>query len=191
MPACPAGAGAPVTSENCPSRTFRPAPGGTPALPSPRAGGRPRCVPSSSAPSLWVREFALREDVEMAVETKARPHAAHTSDRLRIEFLFLDLITCTRYLGADRSLESELDIVREVLQATGAAVEVEVEVDRILVESAEQARALRFVSSPTVRVDGHDVALELRESLCGSEACGDRCGDQFTAATSTPIRRSR
>ena len=111
----------------------------------------------------------------MSVETKARPHADQTSDRLRIEFLFLDLTTCTRCLGADRSLESALDIVREVLQATG----VEVEVDKILVESAEQAWALRFVSSPTIRVDGHDVALELRESSCGSEACTDGCGDQI------------
>lgn len=111
----------------------------------------------------------------MAVETSARSHAAPTSDRLRIEFLFLDLTSCTRCLGADRSLESALDIVGEVLEATG----VEVEVDKILVESAEQARALRFVSSPTIRVDGRDVALELRESSCGSEACTDGCGDQI------------
>jgi hypothetical protein len=111
----------------------------------------------------------------MAVETSARSHAALTSDRLRIEFLFLDLTSCTRCLGADRSLESALDIVGEVLEATG----VEVEVDKILVESAEQARALRFVSSPTIRVDGRDVALELRESSCGSEACTDGCGDQI------------
>ena len=54
-----------------------------------------------------------------------------------------------------------------------------VEVNKALVESAEQARALRFVSSPTIRVDGRDVALELRESSCGSEACTDGCGDQI------------
>jgi hypothetical protein len=111
----------------------------------------------------------------MAVETDARAHAAQSSDRLRIEFLFLDLTKCTRCLGADRSLESAPDVVREVLQATA----VDVEVDKILVESAEQARALRFVSSPTVRVDGRDVALELRESSCGSEACSDGCGEQI------------
>jgi hypothetical protein len=111
----------------------------------------------------------------MAVETSAGSHAAPTSDGLRIEFLFLDLTSCTRCLGADRSLESALDIVGEVLEATG----VEVAVDKILVESAEQARALRFVSSPTIRVDGRDVALELRESSCGSEACTDGCGDQI------------
>ena len=111
----------------------------------------------------------------MAVETKARAHPAQTSDTLRIDFLFLDLTTCTRCLGADRSLASALEVVREVLEATG----VEVEVGKILVESAEQARALRFVSSPTIRVDGQDVALELRESSCGSEACTDGCGDQI------------
>ena len=111
----------------------------------------------------------------MAVDTTARPRAARTSDRLRIEFLFLDLTTCARCLGADRSLAAALEVVREVLEATGVGVEV----GKILVESAEHARALRFVSSPTIRVDGQDVALELRESSCGSEACTDGCGDQI------------
>jgi hypothetical protein len=111
----------------------------------------------------------------MVVETSALRLPAQSSDGLQIEFLFLDLTTCGRCLGADRSLESALDVVREALQATG----VELEVDKILVESAEQARALRFVSSPTIRVDGHDVALELRESSCGSEACSDGCGEQI------------
>jgi hypothetical protein len=111
----------------------------------------------------------------MVIETSARLDAAQTSDRLRIEFLFLDLTTCTRCLAADQALESALDVVREVLQATG----VRVEVDKVLVESEEQARALGFVSSPTIRVNGDDVALELRESSCGSEACTDGCGDQI------------
>jgi hypothetical protein len=111
----------------------------------------------------------------MVIETSARLHTARISDRLRIEFLFLDLTTCTRCLAADQALESALDVVREVLQATG----VRVEVDKVLVESEEQARALSFVSSPTIRVNGDDVALELRESSCGSEACTDGCGDQI------------
>jgi hypothetical protein len=111
----------------------------------------------------------------MVVETSALRLPAQSSDGLRIEFLFLDLTTCARCLGADRSLESALGVVREVLQATGVGLEV----DKILVESAEQARALRFVSSPTIQVDGHDVALELREISCGSEACSDGCGEQI------------
>jgi hypothetical protein len=100
---------------------------------------------------------------------------AGLSETLRIEFLFLDLTTCTRCLGADASLESALEVVRDVLDAAGT----EVAVDKILVSSEQQARVLRFVSSPTIRIDGEDVALELRESSCGSEACTDGCGEHI------------
>jgi hypothetical protein len=111
----------------------------------------------------------------MAVEPIAPADRSQIPDALRIDFLFLDLTICARCLGADRSLESALEVVGDVLAATG----VEVEVTKVLVQSEEQARALRFVSSPTIRVDGQDVALELRESSCGSEACTDGCGDQI------------
>lgn len=95
-----------------------------------------------------------------------------TRRELRIDLLSLDLSTCTRCLGADRSLEAALERVGDVLRAAG----VDPEVNRVRVESAEHARALRFVSSPTIRVDGEDVAVELRESPCGAEACTDGCG---------------
>lgn len=45
-----------------------------------------------------------------------------------------------------------------------------------LVASEEQARRLRFVSSPTIRVNGSDIAFELLESSCGSDPCTDGCG---------------
>jgi hypothetical protein len=99
--------------------------------------------------------------------------AQRSADRLRIDFLFLDLTTCDRCRGTDSSLEAALDVVRDRLEATGT----EVEIRKIHVESAEQARELRFVSSPTIRVNDRDVALELRESSCGSEACTDGCGE--------------
>jgi hypothetical protein len=94
---------------------------------------------------------------------------------VHIDFLFLDLETCTRCRGADRNLGSALESVREVLAATGK----DVAVNRIHVESAEQARRLRFASSPTIRVEGRDIALELRESPCGSEPCTTGCGDSI------------
>jgi hypothetical protein len=54
------------------------------------------------------------------------------------------------------------------------ATGVEVELRKIKVESEEQARAMRFVSSPTIRIDGRDIALELAESSCGS--CSEIAG---------------
>ena len=127
----------------------------------------------------------------MTVEPMSAVASAGSSEKLRIEFLFLDLTTCTRCLSAERGLEAALDAVGDVLDAAG----VEVEVDKLLVTSEEQARALRFLSSPTIRVDGSDVALELRESSCGSEACTDGCGDHVacacgcTTGANTPNRR--
>jgi hypothetical protein len=98
------------------------------------------------------------------------PHERLIPRHLQIDFLFLDLTTCTRCRGTDRSLAEALDATRDVLAAAGAKVEV----NKIHVTSAEQARELRFESSPTIRIDGRDIALELRESECGSEACA--CG---------------
>jgi hypothetical protein len=95
--------------------------------------------------------------------------------RLRIELLFLDLTTCTRCRAADRSLEAALDLLRDALEATG----IEVGVARIHVESAEQARELRFQSSPTIRINGRDIAPELRESSCGSEASTGDGGERI------------
>lgn len=95
--------------------------------------------------------------------------------RLSIDFLYLDLTTCTRCRGTDRSLETALGAVGDVLAAAGT----EVEVNKIHVATAAQARALGLVSSPTIRVNGRDIALELRESSCGTEACTDGRGEQI------------
>jgi hypothetical protein len=95
--------------------------------------------------------------------------------RVRVDFLFLDLTSCTRCRGTDESLESALAVARDLLAAAGT----EVKVHKIHVESAEQARELRVESPPTIRVNGRDVAPELRESYCGAEACIDGCGESI------------
>ena len=100
---------------------------------------------------------------------------ATSAEKLIIDFLYLDLTTCTRCRGTDRSLEAGLAAVGDVLAAAG----VEVEVRKVHIRSAAEARAWRFVSSPTVRINGVDIAVELRESSCGSEACVDGCGDHI------------
>jgi hypothetical protein len=94
---------------------------------------------------------------------------------ITIDFLFVDLTSCTRCVGTDQSLETALDIVHGVLDAIGAAVKIR----KTLVETAAQARELRFVSSPTIRINGRDLAFELKESPCGCEACTDGWGEQI------------
>ena len=98
------------------------------------------------------------------------PSAAAVNQELFIDFMYLDLETCTRCRGTDANLEGALAEVGSVL----AAADLDVVVRKTLVDSAEQAKALGFVSSPTIRVSGRDIALDLRESNCGE--CGDACG---------------
>lgn len=92
--------------------------------------------------------------------------------RIIIDFLYLDLSVCTRCQGTDISLDEALTEVSKVLEATG----VEVEVNKINVKTEELAIQHRFVSSPTIRVNGRDIQMEVKESLC--ESCGDLCGDE-------------
>ncbi len=96
-------------------------------------------------------------------------HAA-PARTVEIDFLYLDLTACSRCVGSDESLRAALDLVRPALAATG----VDVALRKTLVASEEQARALRFVSSPTIRVNGRDIAGALQESACAD--CGDLCG---------------
>ena len=84
-----------------------------------------------------------------------------------IDFLFLDLEVCTRCRNTDVNRETALTVVHGVLESAGAAVRV----TKTLVDSEQKARALGFLSSPTIRVNGRDIALQFRESRCESEAC--------------------
>jgi hypothetical protein len=88
--------------------------------------------------------------------------------RITIEFLYLDLARCTRCRDTDRNLEAALADAARILRANG----VNVEVRKIHVQSEEQARELTFVSSPTIRVNGRDIAFELKESRCEGCSCG-------------------
>lgn len=88
-----------------------------------------------------------------------------------IDFLYLDLNVCNPCRGTDSSLDEAVSEVAKVLQATG----VDVVVNKIQVHSEEMARAWKFVSSPTIRINGRDIQMEVKESLC--ESCGELCGD--------------
>ena len=115
----------------------------------------------------------------------AAPRPSEVRRTVAIDFLFLDLSTCGRCLSTGANIETALAAVEGVLRATGAQVELR----RIHVRSVEQARQLQFVSSPTIRVNGRDIALEALESECGEDACGcDPCrvwryaGREYTEA---------
>jgi len=91
------------------------------------------------------------------------------SRELPIDFLFLDLDTCTRCRATEATLLEAVELTRPALEAVGVSVTV----TKTRVASEAQARALGFVSSPTIRVGGVDIAGELVESRC--DTCTESC----------------
>lgn len=92
--------------------------------------------------------------------------------QITIDFLYLDLSTCTRCQGTDTNLDDALEEVAKVLDATG----VKVVLNKINVATPELAEKYQFLSSPTIRINGRDIQLEITENAC--ESCGDLCGTE-------------
>lgn len=90
--------------------------------------------------------------------------------QLTIDFMYIDLEVCTRCKGTEENLSSAIADVANLLTTTG----YDVTVNNILIESEEQAKALQFVSSPTIRINGRDIQLSVIEKNCDS--CGTITG---------------
>lgn len=91
--------------------------------------------------------------------------------QLKIDFLYLDLNTCERCMTTDETLKKALNILTNVFQT----LDYQAIVNSINITSKELAKEHRFISSPTIRVNGVDICTELVESDC--KDCGNLCGD--------------
>ncbi|MDF2685341.1 MAG: hypothetical protein K0S55_522 [Clostridia bacterium] len=88
-----------------------------------------------------------------------------------IDFLYLDLTICERCKGTDNNLDEAINDVSGVLKAAGYKVKI----NKINITSKEEAIKYKFISSPTIRINGNDIAVDVKESIC--ESCGDLCGE--------------
>lgn len=91
--------------------------------------------------------------------------------KMVIDFLYLDLDTCVRCQGTESNLDVAISEVSAVLKSAG----FEVSVNKINITTPELATKYEFLSSPTIRINGNDIALDVTETACLD--CGDICGD--------------
>jgi len=89
-----------------------------------------------------------------------------------IDFLYLDLSVCTPCQGTEAILDEAIKDVTNILESTG----VEAVVNKVNVSNEEQAVSFKFVSSPTIRINGCDIQLEVKESSC--QTCSDLSGEK-------------
>lgn len=92
------------------------------------------------------------------------------SKRLTVELLALDLDRCSRCTGAAANLRAAMAVTVDLFREAGT----EMVYRETIVGTAAEAELLRFAASPTVRINGRDIAVEFRESSCAD--CGELCG---------------
>jgi hypothetical protein len=80
-----------------------------------------------------------------------------------VEYLYLDLQTCERCIGTDSILDEVMLVLTPALELAGFTVEYR----KIEMKTAEIAIQHRFVSSPTIRVNGQDICKSVAENNCG------------------------
>ena len=83
--------------------------------------------------------------------------------KVLLEYLYLDLSTCDRCIGTDNVLDEVMMMLTPALKLAG----FEVEYNKIEIKTVELAVKYRFLSSPTIRVNGQDVCGQVKESSCG------------------------
>ena len=86
-----------------------------------------------------------------------------SENKIAVEYLYLDLQSCDRCIGTDKVLDEVIMTLTPALQMAG----YEIEYKKIKIETAELAEQYRFLSSPTVRVNGNDICQSVAENSCG------------------------
>ena len=90
--------------------------------------------------------------------------------KIIVEYLYLDLEICDRCIGTDNVLDEVMMTLTPALSTAGFTVEYR----KIEMKTAEIAEQYKFVSSPTIRVNGCDICQSVAENTCG--CCSDISG---------------
>lgn len=103
---------------------------------------------------------------------------------LKIELLVIDLTTCARCVPTGAQLEKAV----ELLSPAAVALGIDLRMETKIVQTREEALLRGLLSSPTIRINGRDIAQDVRESKC--ESCGDLVedGDLVSGGTSVDCR---
>jgi NAD-dependent dihydropyrimidine dehydrogenase PreA subunit len=89
--------------------------------------------------------------------------AAAGTKTVAIDYLYLDLTSCERCIGTDQVLDEVVAAITPALKLAGYQVAYQ----KTEMATADIALQHRFQSSPTIRVNGRDIATAVAENHCG------------------------
>ena len=91
------------------------------------------------------------------------PCGCDCDKKVVVEYLYLDLQTCERCIGTDSVLDEVMRVLTPALELAGFTVEYK----KIEIKAVDMAIKHQFISSPTIRVNGHDICKSVVENTCG------------------------
>ena len=86
---------------------------------------------------------------------------------LNVDLIVIELSTCKRCVPTGDQLRAAVKLLTPVAEALG----IELRHHETVVQTSGEAKEIALLSSPTIRLNGRDIAQYIRESLC--ESCGD------------------
>ena len=89
------------------------------------------------------------------------------SKTLTVDLVVIDLSTCKRCVPTGDQLREAVRLLDPVAKALG----IELRHRETVVQTPDEARKFGLLTSPTIRLNGRDIAQDIRESRC--ESCGD------------------
>lgn len=93
--------------------------------------------------------------------------AKATKKVLNVELLAIDLSSCKRCVPTGDQLKRAVSLLTPVAVALG----IELRHREIVIQTPQESKEHALLTSPTIRLNGRDIAQDIRESLC--ESCGD------------------
>lgn len=125
------------------------------------------CGPSSEsqAPSLSQIGYSA-EDVEKGPLSSETQKEQKSRKVLNVDLLVIDLNTCKRCIPTGDQLRVAVNLLAPVAEA----LEIELRHHVIVVQTPAEAKEHALLTSPTIRLNGRDIAQDIRESEC--ESCG-------------------
>lgn len=90
-----------------------------------------------------------------------------TKKVLNVDLLVINLDICKRCVPTGDQLRTAVQLLKPVAEALG----IELRHHEIVVQTPAEAKVKALLSSPTIRLNGRDIAQDIRESVC--ESCGN------------------
>lgn len=120
---------------------------------------------SRSTPSSQTGDSA--EDIEKESLSSETNTEQMSRKILQVDLLVIDLNTCKRCVPTGDQLKVAVNLLTPVAEILG----IDLRYHEIVVQTPEEAKDHALFSSPTIRLNGRDIAQDIRESEC--ESCGD------------------